>query len=45
MIRKLFVIGMAVPYVCLCVYDLTHGKPRTGAASGMLALVNLLIYW
>lgn len=45
MIRRLLVIGMVLPYVGLCVYDLTCGRPRTGVASGLLAVVNALIYW
>lgn len=43
--RRLLVLGMVLPYVGLCVYDLTHGRPRTGVASGLLAAVNLILYW
>lgn len=43
--RKLLVLAMVLPYVGLCVYDLTHGRMRTGAAAGLLAVVNALLYW
>ena len=45
MIRKLLVIAMVLPYVGLCVYDLTHGRPRTGVTAGLLAVVNAVLYW
>lgn len=45
MIRKLLVIGMVLPYVGLCAYDLMYGRPRTGAAAGLLAAVNAILYW
>jgi hypothetical protein len=43
--RKLLVSGLALPYVILCVSDLVTGRPRTGVAAGLLAVVNMLLYW
>jgi hypothetical protein len=45
MIRKVLVVLMVVPYVGLCLYDLIHGRPRTGVAAGLLAAVNFILYW
>lgn len=45
MIRKLLVVGVVLPYVGLCVYNLASGRPRTGAAAGLLAVVNAVLYW
>ena len=45
MCRRMIVVLMCLPYVGLCIYDLASGKPRTGIASGLLAIVTLLIYW
>lgn len=45
MIRKVLVVGITLPYVTLCIYDLTHGRLRTGVASGLLAVVNAILYW
>jgi hypothetical protein len=45
MIRKLLVVAMIVPYMALCVYDLTNGRPRTGIVAGLLAAVNFVMYW
>ena len=45
MTRKLLVVCMILPYVALCVYDCSYGRPRTGVAAGLLAVVNLVIYW
>ena len=43
--RRVLVVGMVLPYIGLCVYDLIHGKPRTGVSSGLLAVVNFVLYW
>lgn len=45
MLRKILVIAMVLPYVGLCIYDLAHGRPRTGVAAGLLAVVNGVLYW
>lgn len=45
MTRRLLVIAMCLPFVGLCVYDLWHGKTRTGVISGLFAVCNFLIYW
>jgi hypothetical protein len=43
--RRLLVLGLAVPYLILCIVDLAGGRPRTGVAAGLLAVVNVLLYW
>lgn len=45
MLRKLLAIGVATPFVILAIYDLWHGKYRTGVASGLLVIVNALVFW
>jgi hypothetical protein len=44
-IRRTLVLAMALPYVALCLYDLAHGRPRTGVSAGLLAAVNMILYW
>ena len=44
-IRKVLVVLMVVPYAGLCFYDLAHSRPRTGVAAGLLAVVNMILYW
>ena len=43
--RKFLVIGMVLPCIGLCIYDLIHGRPRTGVSAGLLAVVNFVLYW
>jgi len=45
MTRKILVLALVIPYAVLCVYDLSHGRPRTGTVAGLLAIVNLILYW
>ena len=45
MLRKFLAIGVAIPFVVLAVYDLVNGKYRIGIASGLLAIVNTLVFW
>lgn len=45
MLRKLLAIGVAAPFMALAIYDLWHGKYRTGVVSGLLAIVNALVFW
>jgi hypothetical protein len=45
MMRRVLVLALVIPYVVLCIYDLSHGRPRTGTVAGLLAIVNLLLYW
>jgi len=44
-VRRVLVVLMVVPYVGLCFYDLIHGRPRTGVAAGLIAVVNVVLYW
>lgn len=43
--RKMLVIAMVLPYAVLCIYDVMHGRLRTGASAGLLAAVNMILYW
>lgn len=43
--RKLLVVAMVLSYIALCLYDMTHDRARTGIAAGLLAAVNIVIYW
>jgi len=45
MTRKLLVIALVTPFVVLCVYDLLHGRYRTGILAGLFAICNAMIYW
>ena len=43
--RKYLVIAAAASYALLAIDDLVHGRWRTGVAAGLIALVNLIVYW
>jgi hypothetical protein len=45
MIRKLLVVAMVIPFVALAIYDICHGRLKTGVAAGLLAAVNIILYW
>lgn len=45
MIRKLLIIWMVTPFALLCLYDLWHGRYKTGTVSGLFGVCNFLIYW
>jgi len=43
--RRFLAICIATPFAAMCIYDLTHGRIKTGVLAGLFCIANAIIYW